>query len=80
MDSAQLRAARGMIGWTQKRLADEAGVALKTLQRMEIGGNGHRPETAAILQRVLEKQGVVFLETDIGSGVLAKRDSFRGDA
>ncbi len=58
-----IRAARGLLGWTQRDLADKAEVALGTLRKMESfdGLSGTRIETLKRVMAVLEKAGVEFL-------------------
>jgi predicted transcriptional regulator len=58
-----IRAARGLLGWRQRDLADKAEVALGTLRKMEDfdGLRGTRVETLKRVMAVLEKAGVEFL-------------------
>lgn len=35
MTSAQMRAARAMLDWSQAKLAEEAGVSVETIKRLE---------------------------------------------
>ena len=73
----QIRAARGLLDWTQRELADQAGVSLSTVKRMEAGAGpaqGHGRNIWA-LQETLEKAGIRFLgpgEADAGPGVCLK--------
>jgi transcriptional regulator with XRE-family HTH domain len=65
----QLRAARGLIGWSQSKLAEEAGVSLPTVKRVETGtGPRVSDRTRWKLQQALEAAGISFLEED-GQGV-----------
>jgi predicted transcriptional regulator len=59
----QLRAARALLGMEQVELAKRARVARGTIRRMESfeGEIGARTGTLALVQRVLEKAGVEFL-------------------
>ena len=70
--SAQLRAARGLLGWNQSRLANASGVALSTIRRME-GSEGPlrgMAENVWKVQRALEDAGVIFIDEDeLGPGV-----------
>lgn len=59
--SAQIRAARALIGWKQSELAEAAGVSLPTVKNIE-GGADVRASTVAKLQDALLKAGVVCLE------------------
>ncbi len=61
---AQCRAARALLNWTQKELADKVGVALKTIQNFEVGrGTPHNLSRVSIRQ-ALEKGGIEFLTND----------------
>jgi len=65
----QLRAARGLLGWSQSRLAIEAGLSLPTVKRVETQrGASVSDEARNMLQRALERAGVSFLEEN-GKGV-----------
>jgi DNA-binding transcriptional regulator YhcF (GntR family) len=69
--SNQIRAARGLLRWSARMLAEEAGVHLSTVQRMErtqgeVGGN---VESVRRVQTALERAGVVFLAEDDSPGV-----------
>ena len=69
--SHQIRAARGLLHWSARLLAEEAGVHLSTVQRMERAGgpvNGN-VESVRRVQDALERAGVEFLAEDGCSGV-----------
>ena len=74
--SAQLRAARGLLGWSQSQLAEISDVGLSTVRRME-GSEGLLRGTAENVwkvQRALEDAGVIFIdENDEGPGVRLKK-------
>lgn len=70
LTAAQLRAARALINITQDELATRAGVATKTIATFESEGRAPRDATLVKLQGALEEAGVVFVETDIGVGVI----------
>jgi predicted transcriptional regulator len=61
-----LRAARGLLGWTQKDLAKRGKVALGTLRKMEAsdGPVDARTETLIRVMTALEKAGIEFLNDD----------------
>jgi len=65
----QLRAARGLLGWSQSELAERAGLSLPTVKRLE-GGFGPRvsDEARAKLQRAIETAGIELIE-DNGGGL-----------
>lgn len=58
-----IRAARGLLGWTQRDLAKKGKIALGTLRKMEVtdGPVGARTETLIRVIVALEKAGVEFL-------------------
>jgi transcriptional regulator with XRE-family HTH domain len=67
--SAQIRAARALLNWTVRDLADRAGVHRNTVTRAETEatGPGH---AVASMQRALESAGVEFIaENGGGPGV-----------
>ncbi len=75
--SEQLRAARGLAGWSQSALASASGLALSTIKRME-GERGplrSSAENVLKVQRALENAGVAFIDEDdvLGSGVRLKK-------
>jgi DNA-binding XRE family transcriptional regulator len=61
LDSKQIRAARGLLDWTQETLAERSGVARATIKNVESGNTLPRLETANALQRAIEEAGVEFL-------------------
>jgi transcriptional regulator with XRE-family HTH domain len=64
----QIRAARGLLGWSQTELASRAGLSLPTVKRLEAGfGPRVSDEARAKLQRALEAAGIDFIE-DNGGG------------
>jgi transcriptional regulator with XRE-family HTH domain len=68
---AQLRAAHGLLGWSQTDLASRAKLSLPTVKRVE-GGFGPRvsAEARARLRHALEAAGIEFLEENgRGAGV-----------
>jgi ribosome-binding protein aMBF1 (putative translation factor) len=73
---AQIRAARGFLRWSARRLADKSELSLLTVRRAE-AGDGIPPINATsvdALQKVLEAAGVVFLdENSDGQGVRLRK-------
>jgi transcriptional regulator with XRE-family HTH domain len=67
----QLRAARGLLGWSQSELAARAGLSLPTVKRFEAGfGPRVSDEARGKLQRAIEAAGIEFIEENGGgSGV-----------
>ena len=66
--SAQIRAARALLGWSQDKLARRADIGLATLRRIEqtegiVKGNF---STVIKIQKALEQAGIHFTEDDTG--------------
>lgn len=65
----QIKAARGLLGWSAETLADHAKIGRATVQRAET--SLVPPITVANLlaiQRALEAAGVIFIDRDRSSG------------
>ncbi len=80
MTSRQIRAARGLLRWSARELAERAGVHLATVQRMECSDGAVRgtARTVAKVERALEAEGVDFLPDNGGPGVRLKKRRGRG--
>lgn len=71
--SAQIRAARGLLNWTVRDLAEKSGVHRNTITRAETNDKGPGYALAAICD-ALEKGGVIFVDSDgEGPGVRLKK-------
>jgi PAS domain S-box-containing protein len=72
---AQLRAARGVLNWSVRDLADAANVSASTIRRLEeIDGAPSTPENALqLLKTALESAGVEFLFPPIGKAGIRPR-------
>jgi transcriptional regulator with XRE-family HTH domain len=67
----QSRAARALLGWTQETLADKARVSLTALKRLEsASGLEVFESTRDEVRRAFEGNGIVFLTSDQGVGVM----------
>lgn len=73
IDSAQLRGARAMLGWSQAELADRAGITRKTLVGLESGDRDSYRSTMEKVVAVLEAAGVRFIEVEGSGGVMLAR-------
>jgi transcriptional regulator with XRE-family HTH domain len=62
--SAQCRAARGLIDWSQQQLADAARVGVATIRLFEAGKGEQRHSTLTVIQQALEAGGVEFTNGD----------------
>jgi transcriptional regulator with XRE-family HTH domain len=69
----QLRAARGLLGWSQSELAARAGLSLPTVRRVESeSGPRVSDEARTRLKKALESAGVGFTDEN-GIGVYLRR-------
>ncbi len=71
----QLRAARKLLGWSQRVLACKARVALNTIRRLERSDSDPRFSTLNAIEKTFAKAGVEFIPADgqQGEGVWIKR-------
>ena len=76
ISTAQIRAARAIIGWKQSKLAEACGLSLTGLNNIERGTSSPRVCNLSSIQKALEKAGVIFVPADeFGAGVrLRDRD------
>jgi transcriptional regulator with XRE-family HTH domain len=72
VSAAQLRAARGLLGWSQTDLAKNAKVGRATIADFESGKREPYPRTLDDLRTALEDHGVEFTHGD-QPGVRFKR-------
>jgi transcriptional regulator with XRE-family HTH domain len=78
--SPQIRAARALLGWSQDKLAQRAGIGLATLRRIEQNEGMLKANFSTIvkIQKALEQAGVHFTENDSGEiGVSLKLKTSR---
>jgi transcriptional regulator with XRE-family HTH domain len=69
MDSQQSRAARGLLKWSQRQLADESGVGLSTVAEFENDKREPWLGNLTAIRRALEDAGVEFIPARNGKGV-----------
>jgi transcriptional regulator with XRE-family HTH domain len=80
--AAQVRAGRGLIGWSQSKLAEASGVPLSSVERFESGAPDHAADEAVIdkMRAALEAAGAVFLPKDDGGGIGVRlREALEGE-
>jgi transcriptional regulator with XRE-family HTH domain len=70
LESAQIRAARALLGWRQEDLSKASGVGTATIQRIE---KSHRPiagyvSTLVRIQAAFEQAGIQFIDDDEAGG------------
>jgi transcriptional regulator with XRE-family HTH domain len=68
MDYKQSRAARGLLGWSQQKLADAANVSLATIQLFETNKRQPIPNNLTAIRRAFE-DGVEFIAAKGGKGI-----------
>jgi transcriptional regulator with XRE-family HTH domain len=66
----QIRSARALLGLSQQDLAKQARVSLGTVKRIELAETevGATVKTMMLIQRALERSGVLFIEQDDRGG------------
>ena len=75
LSAAQVRGARGFVGWSARELAEAANIGLSTVQRVEAGGV-ITPANMDAIRRALEAAGVEFIpENGGGAGVRMRNRS-----
>ena len=74
VEAAQVRAARALIGWSQVKLAETAGVPVSTINAFEtVGPDRAANETVDKVRAALEAAGVIFLPKEEGGGGIGVR-------
>ena len=82
VEAAQVRAARALVGWSQAKLAETAGVPVSTINEFETGAPDRIANEAAAdkIRAALEGAGVVFLPKDDGGGIGVRlREALEGE-
>ena len=80
LSSEQLRAARALLNWDQKSLANASKVSIATIKRLEPQSGPIKANAVTIdaLRRALEQAGIEFIpEIDGGEGVRFRRPRSR---
>jgi transcriptional regulator with XRE-family HTH domain len=79
ISSAQCRAARGLIGWSQQDLANNAGIGTVAVHQLESGTSRPRRATLDVVKRAFEAAGVEFIdENGGGAGVRLRTPAGKG--
>lgn len=70
--SCQIRAARALVNWSARELAERSGLGVATIRRMELadGVPSSNAQTLDLVRKVMESVGVEFIGTpEDGPGV-----------
>jgi transcriptional regulator with XRE-family HTH domain len=79
--TAESRAARALLGWSQQQLADKSGVSISTITDFEAGTRKPRKASMDRLRTAFREAGLRFLNYGDGTGVwLPKPDPTKADA
>ena len=77
--SAQIRAARGLLKWTQAMLAHKAAISIVTLNMIESDRVDPRASTLRAIEEALGKAGVEFIGNEqegVGVKIRARKARF----
>jgi transcriptional regulator with XRE-family HTH domain len=58
--------ARAALNWTVRDLADAAGLHRNTITNIEVGRYGGDPETLSLIESILRRAGVEFIDENGG--------------
>jgi predicted transcriptional regulator len=69
ISAGQMKAARALLGWDQKQLAESAGVSVPTVQRMEASDGTVRANVDTLVKVIdaLKRAGIELLAEGAGS-------------
>jgi len=76
--SAQCRAARGLLDWSQQDLASQAGVGIVTVRQLEAGVNEPRRATLEVVRQAFERACVEFIDENGGGPGVRLREPPQG--
>ena len=78
--SAQVRMARAALNWTVRDLADASGLHRNTISNLEVGRYAGDAQTLEILEEILRKAGVEFIDENGGGPGVRLRKPSKGKA
>jgi transcriptional regulator with XRE-family HTH domain len=64
LHAKQIKAARAMLGWGQRKFAKATGLSFSTVRRLEDGSDAARGKTYEAIRRAVEENGLEFTELD----------------
>lgn len=73
ISAPQTRAARGLLNWSQRELAQRANVAPRTLALFEQGKRFPYERTVDRIRAAFEEAGVAFLDDGKSTGVILSK-------
>jgi transcriptional regulator with XRE-family HTH domain len=77
LTSEQVRAARALLRWEQRDLADASNISLPSIKRLETqpGTLSAQPRTVVAIRTALESAGIIFIdENGEGPGVRLRKE------
>ena len=75
VNGKQVRAARGLLGWSQSKLAERTGLSLNSVAKFERGEVNTTTGTLMVLVTTLENAGIEFWNEKDGScGVMLRAE------
>ena len=69
ISTKQIKAARSLLGWTQKDLADKCYLSQVGINRLEKGVSDPKSSTLRIIQAAFENEGIIFINEENYEGV-----------
>ena len=75
--SAQLRMARAALHWTVRDLAEATGLHRNTITNIEVGRYAGDQKTLEIIEAVLRRAGVEFIDENGGGAGVWMKKSFK---
>lgn len=64
LKARQIKAARALLDWSQDDLANQSGLSVNTIRKLELGYISPRGRTSNAIRRAFENNGLEFLEPD----------------
>ena len=71
--SAQIRAGRALLGWSQVDLAERTGLSKTVIASLEQGNTDARMSTLALIRKAFDEAGVTFITDRDGSYGVRRR-------
>jgi len=72
----QIKAARSLLGWTQKDLAKACHLSQVGINRLERQISDPRSSTLQKIQTAFEQEGIFFINDEVFEGVKLRKDRF----